>query len=428
AALRDELRRSLPEYMVPDAVVVLPALPHTATGKIDRKTLPAPEYRAAESGGDVPQNETEAALVQVWEELLGVEGIAPTDDFFRVGGNSLLALRLFAAANRIFDCDLPVSTLFSGATVRHMAAAIDEQKRSGRAELSPVVPLRPAGSLPPLWCVHPADRRVFGYIGIGRHLGADQPLYGLRDVGEDLARPLPRIAAEYVEAMRAVQPRGPYYLAGWSFGGLVAYEMALRLEAAGEPVAFVGLLDTMAPAMAEEWPYDRDPWISISLCEDVAARMNRPFTFDVAEIAALEPDEQLRRVVESLRAQGAAPAGFGPERLAEQCAIIRARNRSKDGYLPGPFGGTLTVFLAGEVPARYLPFFARYGEEERRTLGWSRYTSAPVEVHDVPGQHASIGAEPHVRGLADHLRHALAIARARASRSIPHPTHGGAHG
>jgi amino acid adenylation domain-containing protein len=130
AEMRDAMRRTLPEYMVPDAIVVLGALPQTPTGKIDRKTLPAPG-RHATGAGDGPRTATEAALLRIWETLLGVEGIGTEENFFRLGGNSLLALRLLAHANRAFGCDLPVATLFTGATVRRMAEAIEERTGSG---------------------------------------------------------------------------------------------------------------------------------------------------------------------------------------------------------------------------------------------------------------------------------------------------------
>ncbi|HEY7767045.1 amino acid adenylation domain-containing protein, partial [Longimicrobium sp.] len=220
--LREHLRGELPEYMVPAAFVALERLPLTPSGKLDRRALPAPEYGVAEGGLMEPRNYVEVQLIQIWEELLGVRAIGATQSFFDLGGNSLLALRLFSRVNRRFGCDLPVATLFAGATVRQMAAAILAQDAS--AARAPVVALQPDGSLPPLFCVHATDREVLSYVSLVRHLGAEQPVYGVRDLGEDLSRPLTRLAAEHVQEIRSVQPEGPYYLAGWSFGGLVAFE------------------------------------------------------------------------------------------------------------------------------------------------------------------------------------------------------------
>jgi amino acid adenylation domain-containing protein len=414
AALREQLRGTLPEYMVPAAFVVLEALPQTPTGKIDRKALPAPEYLRPGPELDEPANYEEAQLIQMWEDVLEVDGIGPTQSFFELGGDSFLALRLFAQVNRRLGCDLPVATLFAGATVRHMADAIREQKRSAPAPSDPVVPLQPAGSLPPLFVIHSTDRSVMGYVNLVRHLGADQPVFGLRDVGEELSRPLDRIAAEHVAAIRSVQPQGPYYLLGWSFGGFLAYEMALQLESQGERAGFVGLMDTMSTDLAQAWPWMRDEDLPGILAEETAARMRRPFALRPEELQGLGADARIRRIVEALHAQGAAPADFDAAVLARQCQEIRDRAKSYAGYAPGGFSGTLTLFRAGEWSERHEEFFAPLGEEEQRTLGWSRHALGPMEIYPVPGSHVTIGAEPHVQTLARHLREALAAAHARA--------------
>jgi len=414
AALRDHLRRSVPEYMVPAAFVRLDSMPHTATGKVDPRTLPAPEYGGGRDEADEPANYVEVQLIQLWEALLGVEGIGPTQSFFDLGGNSFLALRLFAQVNRRLECDLPVATLFAGATVRHMADAIRRQKRSAAGPAAPVVPLQPNGPFPPLFFVHSADRNVMGYVSLVRHLGADQPAWGLRDVGEDMGRPLADIAAEHVRAMRAVQPRGPYYLCGWSYGGFVAFEMAAQLERQGETVAFVGLLDTMSPVLEQAWPRGGSAEMAVGVAAEEAERIRRTFDMAPGALAGMEPDEQFRRVVDEMRAQGVAPPGFDVATMKAICQTLLDRYRSRDGYVPGSISGTLTLFQATQVPAGHDEFYARYTPEEARSLGWSRHSARPVEVFTVPGSHAAMASEPHVSVLARHMREALAAARERA--------------
>ena len=417
AALREHLRGTLPEYMVPSAFVVMAALPQTPTGKLDRRTLPAPEYRHADEL-DEPRSFVEARLLQVWEELLGVEGIGPTQNFFELGGNSLLALRLFAQVNRRLECDLPLATLFAGATVRNMARAIEEQARAAPSAPASVIPLQPDGSRPPLFCVHPADRSVMGYVNLVRHLGTEQPVYGIRDLGDDLSRPVARIAAEHVAAVRAVQPEGPYHLLGWSFGGYVAYEMAVQLRHQGQQVAFLGMLDTMSTELVQAWPWTRDLDFIIGAANDVAALSRRPFVLDRAELEALPVDEQVRRTAAALHAQGAAPAEFGEAQLREHFHTLSARVRSRAGYVARPFDGTVTLFRASLVKERMIEFFAPYGHEEKRTMGWCRHAAA-VEVRPVPGAHVTLGSEPHVRRLARQVAEALADARARAASAPP---------
>ncbi|HEX6373985.1 MAG TPA: amino acid adenylation domain-containing protein [Longimicrobium sp.] len=411
-ALRESLRGTLPEYMVPAAVVGVERLPLTPHGKLDRRALPAPEYRGAEGADAEPRDYLEVQLIQLWEELLGTRGIGPQQSFFDLGGSSLLAMRLFAQANRRLECDLPLSTLFTGATVRHMADAIRRQRGEG-AYGSPVVPLQPHGSLPPLFIVHSADRNVMGYVSLVRHLGAEQPAFGVRDTG-DLARPVAVIAAGHVQAIRTVQPRGPYALCGWSFGGFVVFEMAVQLQRAGEEVSFVGLMDTMSPALEREWPRLTDAETPVMLAREVAARIRRPFAFDARTLEGLSADEQVRRVAEALREQGAAPADFDAAALAGQCDVIYGRYASLAGYEPGRFSGTLTLFRADAVPEQHAAFFAPRAGEVARTLGWCLHADAPVEVHRVPGSHSTIASEPQVRVLAERMRESLARARERA--------------
>jgi amino acid adenylation domain-containing protein len=419
AALREHLRRSLPEYMVPGTFVVLDRLPLTANGKLDRKALPAPEYRGAELELVEPRNVVEAQLIQIWEELLGVRPIGATQSFFDLGGTSLLALRLFARVNRRFGCDLPVATLFAGATVRRMADAILAEQGSAPAARAPVVALRPGGALPPLFCVHATDRDVLGYVHLVRHLGAEQPVYGVRDLGEDLSRPLTRLASEHVEEIRSVQPEGPYYLAGWSFGGVVAFEMALQLERQGETVAFLGLLDSVSPVLSQSSPPKGDLGIVLGVGGHMAIRARRTLSVTPEELEGLEMDEQIRRVVDHLQGQGPALPGLDYESFGEQCRAMRDRFTSSSTYVPGKLRGALTLFRAGEFAAELGRLLA--DGEERRTLGWSRLSSSPVVLRWVPGNHITMTTEPHVRVLAELVRESLEAARLRAGHEAPHP-------
>jgi amino acid adenylation domain-containing protein len=423
-ALRRHLERSVPPYMVPDAFVRLQSLPRTATGKLDPRTLPAPRYDGARGEPDGPRDYVEAQLIPVWEALLGVEGIGATQSFFDLGGNSFLALRLFTQVNRRLGCDLPVATLFAGATVRHMAEAIVEQRREGARPPGSVVPLQPNGSLPALFLVHAADRNVMGYVNLVRHLGADQPAYGVRDVGDDLGRPIERIAGEHVAAIREVQPEGPYHLLGWSFGGIVAFEMALQLERAGEEVAFVGMLDTISPALMRDWgSEERDTDVLVDLAQDVAAVQRRPFQLRPREVEGMELDEAVRYAARALHDQGAAPPDADPaataERLMEACLEVFDRTRSFSAYHPGRLAATLALFRASALQPAREAFLATRTGEERHALGWAAHADGPVDVYDVPGAHAALGSEPQVRVLARHLRDALAAARTRAAARVP---------
>jgi amino acid adenylation domain-containing protein len=405
--LRLHLRQTLPDYMVPAAFVQLDRLPLTSNGKLDRKALPEPELARVVARAEPPRNLIEGQLIAIWEELLGTADIGATQDFFEIGGHSLLAMRLFAEIKSQLNCDLPLSTLFTGPTVRSMADAIMEQKRSSSpvGRLTPVVPLQPNGSLPPLFCVHPAGRDVYPYLRLAHHLGADQPVYGIRDHGDELGRPLLQIAREHTEAIRAVQPNGPYYILGYSFGVLITYEMAVYLESQNESVAFLGILDMVEPARCTEDSGGDD----ITDLAILAFGQVQP-----QELIGMELEDQLRFVVDRLEARGAAPRGFDTSELRDQFQLVKARRQCIKDYIPGSYAGRVTLFRASEmrdIDQGFLSWMKDWTEEERETYGWCRRTPNRVDVCPVPGTHMSMLREPHVVLLADRMREALASAR-----------------
>ncbi|MBW3655387.1 MAG: ATP-binding cassette domain-containing protein [Gemmatimonadetes bacterium] len=220
------------------------------------------------------------------------------------------------------------------------------------------------------------------YAPFARLMDPDQPVYGVQDTAEDLSRPVAQIAAEHVRALREARPHGPYHVAGWSFGGFVAYEMASILERQGERVGMVCVVDAMAPELARQrFGYDYTELL-VGMATDVAEHAGRPFAFDHHLLYGLHPDEQARRVVQALHEQGAAPRGYDGAALREACQVLLDRTESLSGYVPGPFSGTVTRVRARDVPRDYAAFCEGRDEEVKHTLGWNAVSAAPVEVHD----------------------------------------------
>ncbi|HEV2780403.1 MAG TPA: amino acid adenylation domain-containing protein [Actinophytocola sp.] len=256
AELRAFLAGRLPDYMVPPVFRTLDRLPLNANGKLDRAALPAPDP-AVTAAGRPPRNSREQVLCTLFGETLGVPEIGIDDDFFSLGGHSLLVARLIGRVRAEFGVNLGIRAVFEAPTVAALA-----ERLGGEAEedsLDVLLPLRRKGTAPPLFCVAPATGLGWSYAGLLASLGPDQPVYGLQSRGITGDEPLPaavtEVAADCVNRIRTVAPRGPYHLLGWSFGGLVAHEIAVQLQAAGEHCALLALLDSFPIPAA--WRTDR---------------------------------------------------------------------------------------------------------------------------------------------------------------------------
>ncbi|WP_143288381.1 thioesterase domain-containing protein, partial [Calothrix rhizosoleniae] len=246
--LREYLKAQLPDYMVPSVFVTLESLPVTPNGKVDRKALPVPEIER-----DVeyvaPRTKVEEIIANIFAQVLELENIGIYDNFFELGGHSLLAFHLMSEIQKRFQKKLPLATLFQNPTIKQLALFLIS---NGETELwSTLVPIQRNGSLPPLFYVPGAGGNVLSIDNLKQYLGNNQPLYGLQAQGLDgeiePLESIEEIAQNHIKAIQTVQPTGPYFLSGYSFGGHVVFEMANQLQRMGESVAYVGILDTLAP-------------------------------------------------------------------------------------------------------------------------------------------------------------------------------------
>ena len=396
AELRARLAGRLPAHMVPSAVVVLDALPLTPTGKIDRGALPPPAAGDAEAYVE-PRTPTERALAGIWAEVLRVERVGARDDFFELGGQSILAVRLLARVRAELDTDVPVAGLLQAPTLEAMARAVDGRRH---AVGLPLVALQPFGEKPPLFLVHPAGGHVVCYRDLAVHLAPDQPVYGIQARGiEDGEAPLPGVeamAACYLEAVRAFRPAGPYRLGGWSFGGSVAWEMARLLDAGGEEVELLALVDTgpHTGSLAVD-PYDSGEvaWQTVAALAGLPAASR----MEVDDIRGLEPREQVLALIRRVDAPHLLPESRADEVLGLM-AVRYASLRAQAEYRPGPFPGRLDyVRTTGSTHTRLhapgLDF-------------WRALAEGGTVVHPVPGSHGSVLQEPHVARVAAALRSA----------------------
>jgi aspartate racemase len=393
--VRAGLRGLLPEYMVPQWVVELEALPLTPNGKLDRDALPAPEASLQRDYAP-PRDVVEFKVAKVWEEVLAVRPVGIRDNFFDLGGHSLAAVRLMAHLRGTFGRELPLAALFQNGTVEELSRLLREG--GDASDSSPLVGINTSGTRPPFFCVHPAGGNVLCYAPLARHLGEDQPFYGLQSVGggePDAAAALEQTAARYAEAMRAVQPAGPYHLGGWSLGGPLAFEIARQLRTAGERVALLALFDSWAPLS------ENKPWGLPGDESKLLAQVARSHRVSLPKNGAAPrgEGEELERAFEAAKAAGLLPPGVGVawlRRLVVQHG--RAVSAVLD-YEPAVYDGQVTLFRAREGAAR--------GD-----WGWGRLTSLPVNVREVAGDHHTMLSEPHVGELAADLDACLRAASA----------------
>lgn len=246
--IRDYAQKRLPSYMVPATFTILDRFPLSENGKVDRRQLPEPKisFQTVAKESDQPLNLLEMEMIRLWEWLFLRGDIRRTDNFFTLGGHSLLAARLMSEIDRRFGCKLPIAAVFHAPTIETLCQRLTEE-RCAPAWTS-LVPLQPAGTKPPLFFTHGWGGDVFSFQRLARLLAPGQPSYGLQAVGLDGKTPrhtsVEQMAAHYLKEIRSFQPSGPYYLAGYSMGGLIAYELGQQLSKLGEKVAFLALLDT----------------------------------------------------------------------------------------------------------------------------------------------------------------------------------------
>jgi FkbM family methyltransferase len=395
--LRTFLRARLPEPMRPSAFVLLEELPKTPSGKVDRRALAAiPPGRAGlelERRIVEPRDTLELEIARIWEEVLDARPVGVTDSFFELGGHSILAVHLMERIRTRLGADLPLSSLFTRPTVEHLAGLLREQPTLRK---SPLVTLA-AGDpgLQPLFLVHPAGGSVLAYLDLARRLGG-HPVHGFQSPGlEKGETPLDTVegqAACYLEALRAVQPAGPYALAGWSFGGVVAYEMARRLTEAGEEVSLLAVLDT-APVTAGDAP-KLEPYrlLAPTMRQELSLSSD-----DLAALREMDPQSQIETLVERARTAGHLPPGFGLEEARRTLEVFLANDRAARSYVPQPYPGSLTLFLASERPP---------GSIEEIVRSWQEL-AGEVRLELLPGGHEQLMAPPAVEVLAERVKAVL---------------------
>jgi amino acid adenylation domain-containing protein len=399
--VRAHLGRTLPAVMIPAHFVTLADFPLNPSGKVDKQALPAPQ-RAAATARVEPATPAEAMLAGLYGELLGGQAAGATDSFFDLGGNSLSAMRLVDLVSREAGVDLGVSAVFLNPTPRRLAAALAAADASG-ARPGPVVALTEGRDLPPAFLLHPVGGTVSAYASLARELADDFTVYGLQSpalAGDPVPESLPALAQEYTRLVREAQPAGPYRLAGWSMGGVLAFEVARRLEAAGAEVELLAMLD----------PPFAFPEGNAADAGELAGRFVLDALHGLGLDAASAPDPAVAPLAEQLRwlarqVPGGAGAAADPAggdghdgvaaQLEQRYQLFAAHNRMLAGYQPGTEGVRAATLIVSARNSPNAPAAAR----------WQGLLSeAPVSVLPVDSDHYAFLRPPLVADVAATIR------------------------
>ncbi|SUE02485.1 non-ribosomal peptide synthetase [Prescottella equi] len=342
--LRAHVAAQLPAHMVPSAVVVLDEIPLTPVGKLDRRALPTPEFTSLTTEFRPPSTATERAVTEVFADVLGVDHVGIDDSFFDLGGNSIIATRIMSELQARLGRQLPLQTMFLDPTPSGLAKRIDlPVGYLGRSDspvddaLGVVIPLRPNGERPPLFCIHPGIGLSWGYAGLVQYLAKDRPAFGLQlpllSGGPDFGS-VQQLAHRYVEEIRTVQPHGPYHLLGWSLGGVIAHAMAVELRGAGEEVATLAIMDSYLTEGEEEPGH----LTVVELLEGLG--------LDLAPYGDVR-DLTYAQAVDLLNESLGQDTGLTPAHLERINEGFTTSARIMNRYAPDVFDGDLLFFTAG---------------------------------------------------------------------------------
>jgi acyl transferase domain-containing protein/thioesterase domain-containing protein/acyl carrier protein len=381
-----------------------------------------------ESSYTAPKNDVEKFLVRLWQELLGIERVGTEDNFFDLGGHSLMAVRMFAKIRKAYKSELGLAALLAAPTIAQLAALLGDGKETAKSSISfsSLVAIQPNGSRPPFFCIHGVGGNIVEYSHLTKYLPADQPFYGIQSAS--LSRKGPRLtrveemAAYYIEEVRRLQPEGPYYLAGSSFGGIVGYEMAQQLHEQGQRVALLALFDTYGP----DYPRLLS---TTTVLQRKIARVKLRASLHWSNLKLLDSGQRLayvreksRKALRMLNRKRRALARDFKKKLydlllPEVVALTRFKavshfrnalkrillpediraaqetgNQASLNYEPKPYlnTGKVVLFRATEQPSGIYP---------DPFNGWSGLIP-DLEVCDVAGHHGSIIREPRVQALA----------------------------
>ncbi|MCW5315485.1 amino acid adenylation domain-containing protein [Nostoc sp. KVJ3] len=405
--LRQFLKAKLPDYMVPNTFVILESLPLTPNGKVDRRALRVPSYNNDSQRLVVPRNQLELQLTQIWSQILKVDDVGVKDNFFDLGGHSLLVPYLMAQIKQQFGKDISIATLFQNPTIEQLATIVQTDSDSKSESL--LVAIQPHGSKPPLFCLPGAGGDPFYLYNLARCLGQDQPFYSFQINGNGLSgesEPMTRfkdMAAQYIQAILIFQPQGPYFLAGHSFGGQLAFEIAQQLLHKGYKVALVAILDTTIPFYQEKpigFNWDNSKWLA-EMAKSIEAFLAKNLDISEETLQSLVWEEQLKYILQRLKMVDIFPPDTEITQLNNMVQTFKTN--CLVNYAPQQvYPSRIALLRSSEASIEEPDLPADISQDS--AWGWNKFSTEPVNVHFVPGNHVTMMTQPNVQVLAEKLK------------------------
>jgi amino acid adenylation domain-containing protein len=404
--LRQYLRGSLPDYMVPAAFVQLEALPTTPNGKIDRRALPAPDAEAGATARTVrpPRTEIEKKLTAIWEDVFQTSPVGLDDSFWDLGGHSMLAVKMMSRIGAVFGRRLPLNALFTSPTVEHLARTIADESQAAAGRHTLVEVQHGTGGPPVYWIPGGAALGMFSHDHIVSRLGPAQPIYALGSAFPKTVKDIETVedrAAEYLKLIRAVQPEGPYHFVGFCAGGMIGWEMAQQIRRAGGRVGLLGMINCYFPRHLES---------RLAAVQFKAQRLRHQLrqaraegkdllTYAREKVAARRASraeqQQIDQDVQKAKREGFVDTGDWNDRV-----VLDATVEVVSQYQPEHYDGRISLFVSDDES------LAGITREFDPRFAWTRY-AADTALYPIKGPHEEVVKAPYVFALADAIDDAL---------------------
>lgn len=395
--LEDFLSQKLPQQMIPSVYHILDKFPLTLNGKIDKQALLEIQTTTNTISQNLPTDYFLRELAKIWEETLGVSSINPYDNFFDLGGHSLLAVKLMTLIEKKFKKHIPMNALFQNPTLKSQA---DLLRTNIVIEPNKViVPIQASGDRNPLFCIHPIGGSVFCYMTLSKHLGNQQPLYGLQQPVFNEPNPdlwIENLAKHYIKAMQTIQPTGPYQVLGWSFGGILAYEIATQLKNHDQEVSSLTLIDSFLPNSTNLTQIIDDNELTLFWVKDLYSSMGKSFTDQSVKLKGLDHQEQLEFICKKINQDGLFPIEIALTYLESILSVFKKNIEGLINYHPKPYEGDIAIYYADKTENDF--------EKIQMINHWTHLISGNVKLHKVACSHYEILQEPHINLLTKELK------------------------